>query len=222
MTKTPESAIRVLLVDDHQMVRVGLGHLLSKFASIRIAGYAASIAEAIREAESVQPDVIVLDIRLPDGAGYTACDPIRRKVPAVKFLVLTSYTDDVSIFESIAAGVNGFLLKDADSETLVDAIEQVHEGKSILAPAITDRVLNRIKTDREDSPEKRILLLSRQERRVLALVAEGKTNKEIGAALALSDKTVKNYLSNALDKLGVHRRTEAAAIYGRHITHEMK
>ena len=215
ITETP-TRVRVLLVDDHEMVRVGLTQLLTEYPRLEIVGEAGTVAEAIHQAGEVQPDVVIMDIRLPDGEGYQACDPIRAVVPNVRFLVLTSYTDDASVFESIAAGVNGYLLKEVHADELAEAVEQVHHGKSILAPAITDRVLYRIKSDQQDVPEKKILLLSRQERRVLELVAEGNTNKEIGVSLNLSDKTVKNYLSNVMDKLEVNRRTEAAAIFARY------
>lgn len=210
-----KKAITVLIVDDHEMVRLGLSQMLSTYPELSILGTAANAQEALEKSLELKPDVLLLDLRLPDREGYEVCRDVRAKLPFTRVLVLTSYTDDERVFESIAAGANGYVLKEIGSDELVETIVKVSEGKSILSPSITDRVLDRVKIRQEDSPEKRMLLLTRQEMRVLALVAEGKTNKEVGLELNLSDKTVKNYMSNVMEKLMVSRRTEAAAFFAR-------
>lgn len=211
----PKNPITVLIVDDHEMVRLGLSQMLSTYQELAVVGTASNAQEALDKSFELRPDVLLLDLRLPDKEGYEVCREVRAKLPNTRVLVLTSYTDDERVFESIAAGANGYVLKEIGSDELVETIVKISEGKSILSPSITDRVLDRVKVKQEDSPEKRMLLLTRQELRVLALVAEGKTNKEIGMELNLSDKTVKNYMSNVMEKLGVNRRTEAAAFFAR-------
>lgn len=211
----PKNPITVLIVDDHEMVRLGLSQMLSTYPELAVVGTASNAQEALDKSFELRPDVLLLDLRLPDKEGYEVCREVRAKLPHTRVLVLTSYTDDERVFESIAAGANGYVLKEIGSDELVETIVKVSEGKSILSPSITDRVLDRVKVKQEDSPEKRMLLLTRQELRVLALVAEGKTNKEIGLELNLSDKTVKNYMSNVMEKLVVNRRTEAAAFFAR-------
>jgi DNA-binding NarL/FixJ family response regulator len=206
--------IRVLLVEDHVITRVGLRTLLSGFPQIEVVGEAGGVASAVAEATRLQPDVTLLDIRLADGSGFDACRELQKLNLKTGVLVLTSYADDETIFESLAAGADGFLLKEIDGEALVNAIENVAAGRSILDPAVTRRVLSRLRlTGSGVESRSRMNLLSAQERRVLALVAQGKTNKEIAAEMGLSDKTVKNYLSNTLDKLKVNRRSQAAAMY---------
>ncbi len=211
----PKNPITVLIVDDHEMVRLGLSQMLSTYPELAVVGTASNAQEALDKSFELKPDVLLLDLRLPDKEGYEVCREVRSKLANTRVLVLTSYTDDERVFESIAAGANGYVLKEIGSDELVETIVKVSEGKSILSPSITDRVLDRVKVKQEDSPEKRMLLLTRQELRVLALVAEGKTNKEIGLELNLSDKTVKNYMSNVMEKLVVNRRTEAAAFFAR-------
>jgi DNA-binding NarL/FixJ family response regulator len=208
--------IRLLIVDDHKVVRLGLHTLLSRHAGIEVVGEAGTMAGAVQEAARLLPDVVLMDVRLPDGNGFEACRQIRRSLIETRVLFLTSFADEEIVLESIDAGGDGYLLKEIDEENLVRAVRSVAAGQSILDPAVTRRVLERVK-NADNSPAKdKLDTLSAQERRVLALVAEGKTNKEIGLALGLSDKTVKNYLSNMLDKLQLTRRSQAAAFYVQH------
>lgn len=203
-------SIRVLIVDDHEMVRAGLRTLLGRFASIEIVGDAGSVEIALKEAATLKPDVVLLDIRLGSESGFDVCTGLAKIDPAPRVLVLTSFADDEVIFQAIRAGVDGYVLKDINSEALVKGIETVAAGQSMLDPKIAARVLGRVRNPNASEP---LDSLSPQEKRVLALVAQGKTNKEIGVALGLSDKTVKNYFANVLDKLNVGRRSQAAAIY---------
>jgi len=208
--------IRVLVVDDHQVVRLGLRTLLSRHADIEVSGEAGTAALAVEEARRLQPDLVLMDVRLPDGKGYDACRQIHELVPDTRVLFLTSFADEQTVLESLDAGGDGYLLKEIDEGALVQAVRSVAQGQSILDPAITRRVLERARTPGLSSSQARWESLAPQERKVLALVADGKTNKEIGLALGLSDKTVKNYLSNALDKLSLSRRSQAAAFYVQH------
>lgn len=210
------SRIAVLLVDDHEVVRVGLRSLLARERGIKVVGEAGSAAEAVGQAARLQPDVVVMDVRLPDRSGVEACREIRAWSPKVQVIMLTSYADDEAIFASIMAGAAGYLLKQIRGMELVGAIETVAAGQSLLDPAVTRSVLNRMKRLASGPQPDEITALSSQERKVLALVAEGKTNKEIASALDLSDKTVKNYLSNIFAKLNLSRRAEAAAYFARH------
>ncbi len=207
--------ITVLLVDDHEVVRFGLRSLLSLEPAIEIVGEAGTAAEAIAEAGRRRPDVVVLDVRLPDGSGVAACREIRAESPGTYVIMLTSYADDEAVFASITAGASGYLLKQARGQELVRAIEAVASGRSLLDPAVTQKVLDRMKRLAAGSAPDDTARLSPQEQRVLALVAEGKTNKEIAAALGLSDKTVKNYLAHVFEKLKLSRRAEAAAFFAR-------
>lgn len=206
--------IRVLIVDDHEVVRIGLRTLLGRFPHIEVVGEAATAAAALAEIQRAAPDVILLDVRLPDKSGFDVSREVQKMTGETRVLILTSFADDNTVFEAIAAGADGYLLKEIDGEGLVKAIEKVAAGHSILDPAITGRVMGRVKNLAE--PASQIDILSAQERRVLALVAEGKTNKEIASDLGLSDKTVKNYLSNVLDKLHLSRRSQAAAFFVQH------
>ena len=220
MPKPADNLIRLLLVDDHEMVRIGLRTLFSKTKTIQVVGEAGTAADALAEAVRLTPDVVLMDLRLPDGSGVDACREVRAACAATKVLFLTSYSEDDAVLASVVAGASGYLLKEIGGEALIRAIESVAAGQSILDPAVTQRVLARmqslatqaakVKVKEEEEEEEQ---LSRQEQRVLALVAEGKTNKEIAVALELSDKTVKNYLSNIFQKLHVSRRTQAAAIF---------
>ncbi len=220
MPKPADNLIRLLLVDDHEMVRIGLRTLFSKTKTIQVVGEAGTAADALAEAVRLTPDVVLMDLRLPDGSGVDACREVRAACAATKVLFLTSYSEDDAVLASVVAGASGYLLKEIGGEALIRAIESVAAGQSILDPAVTQRVLARmqslatqaakVKVKEEEEEEEQ---LSRQEQRVLALVAEGKTNKEIAVALDLSDKTVKNYLSNIFQKLHVSRRTQAAAIF---------
>jgi two-component system, NarL family, response regulator DevR len=214
MTMTEQRQITVLLVEDHEVTRVGLRSLLSNFEQLKVVGEADDVAGAVARAAELKPDVVLLDIRLRNESGFDACREMQRLGLETGVLFLTSYADDEILFEALACGAKGYLLKEINSGSLVNAIENVAAGRSILDPAVTDRVLARLK----DAPapvgnDERLARLSPQEARVVALVAEGKTNREIGAAMGLSEKTVKNYLSNAMEKLHATRRAQVAALF---------
>src|SRR2546425_5306437 len=212
----PESkSIRLLIVDDHKVVRLGLHTLLSRHNGIEVIGEAGTSTAAVEQTTRLKPDVVLMDVRLPDGNGFEACRQIRKVQPDTRVLFLTSFADEEIVLESIDAGGDGYLLKEIDEENLVRAIRDVAAGKSILDPAVTRRVLERVKNPDTPSTNK-LDSLSPQERRVLALVAEGKTNKEIGGVLRLSGKTVKKYLSNILDKLQLTRRYPATTLFVQH------
>lgn len=210
---TARKMTRVLLVDDEQIVRMGLRAMLAQFPLIQIAGEAATVTDAVLEVDRLKPDLVLMDVRLGNGMPFDACRKIKAMPEGIRVLFLSSFAEDEAIFEAISAGADGFLLKDVMPQDLANAIYQVMEGRSILAPSVTHRIMGRIKAGNETPTPSGIEILSAQERRVLALVAEGKTNKEIGAAMGLSPKTVKNYLSNVLDKLALSRRSQAAAFY---------
>ena len=207
-----------MLVDDHEVVRLGLRALFDGSDSINVVGEAGTVAEAVSEAERVRPDVVLMDFRLPDGTGLDACREMRSAGTAMRILFLTSFSDDEVVFSAILAGAAGFLLKEIRQQPLIDAIEAVAKGESILDPKVTEQVLKRINALADKRTAQTKDELSPQERKVLALVVEGRSNKEIGIALDLSDKTVKNYLSNAFQKLNVRRRGEAAAVFSRRIS----
>ena len=212
--------LRLMLVDDHEVVRLGLSALFRQTSGIEVVAEAGSVADAVRGAAQHRPDVVLMDLRLPDGTGIDACRDILSAHPSIRVLFLTSHSDEDAVVSTILAGAAGYLLKEVGSQALISAIELVHGGQSILDPKVTRAVLHRLsmldggaagaKQSRKDA-------LAPQERRILALVVEGKTNKEIAQALGLSAKTVKNYLSNAFQKLHVGRRAHAAALYGRDI-----
>jgi two-component system response regulator DevR len=210
--------IRLLLVDDHEVVRAGLRMLLNKGTDIEIVGEAGTKSEAITETARLRPDVVLLDIRLPDGSGFEACRQIQTISSATRILFLTAFGDDETVFEGISAGADGYVLKEIDREKLIQAITNVAAGQSVIDPVLTGRVLNRLRSRAPGEPnnEDKLAILSNQERRIVAFVSEGKTNKQIAAEMGLSDKTVKNYLSNALDKLKLTRRAQAAAFFVQH------
>lgn len=211
MNPAARPVIRVVLIEDSEVVRTGLRTLLGTTGDIAVVGEAASVASGVAAAAQHQPNVILLDIRLPDGTGFDACRQILRQHPETRILILTSMADEPLVDEAIRAGAHGYLLKEVDGKGLVQAIREVAAGKSILDPAVTARVMQMVKLG--VSGRDPLDALSAQERRVLALIAEGCTNKEVGAKLGLTEKTVKNYLSTVFEKLHVSRRAEAAVIY---------
>jgi DNA-binding NarL/FixJ family response regulator len=205
-----DGPIRVMLVDDHEIVREGLRTLVGRHKEFIVAAEASTMAEAITAAARAKPDVIIMDVRLPDGSGVEACRAIREMRPETKVIMLTSYADDEALFASIVAGAAGYLLKQTRGQAVIDAITSVAQGRSLLDPDVTGKVLERVRRGREDE-DPAFASLTDQERKVLEHLAEGKTNRDIGEALFLSEKTVKNYVSRILDKLGLARRAEAAA-----------
>jgi two-component system, NarL family, response regulator DevR len=206
--------VRVFLVDDHEVVRRGVRELLEGQAGgeIEVVGEAGTAEEALGRIPAVSPDVAVLDVRLPDGDGVEVCREIRSRHPEVRCLMLTSFADDEALFDSIMAGASGYVLKQVRGGDLVDGVRRVAAGQSLLDPSVTARVLERLRRGPEDEAGVR---LTDQERRILDLLAEGLTNRQIGERLFLAEKTVKNYVSNLLMKLGMHRRTEAAVYAAR-------
>ena len=202
-------------MDDHDVVREGLRSLLRRAPDIEVVGEAATAAAALTEVARLQPDVVVLDVRLPDGSGVEVCREIRSARPETRVLMLTSYADDEALFASIMAGAAGYLLKETRAAALLDAIATAARGGSLLDPAMTQRVFERLRTA-SSGQEDPVGQLSEQEQRILSLIAKGKTNKEIAAEVYLSDKTVKHYVSNILSKLQLTRRSEAAAFWVRH------
>src|SRR6478672_4413371 len=201
--------IRVFLLDDHEIVRRGVRELLESNDDIEVVGEAATAADGLARIPSAQPDVAVLDMRLPDGNGVEVCREIRSREPQVQCLILTSYSDDEALFDSIMAGAAGYLLKQIKGTDLVDAVRRVAAGQSLLDPEVTNRVLERLRKGPEE--DERISRLTDQERKILDLIAQGLTNRQIAERMFLAEKTVKNYVSNVLAKLGMNRRTQAAA-----------
>ncbi len=202
--------IRVFLLDDHEVVRRGLRDLLEREGDIEVVGESGSAVEAEHRIPALRPDVAVLDGRLPDGSGIDVCRGVRAVDPSIRALILTSYEDDEALFAAIMAGAAGYVLKQIRGTDLVDAVRRVAAGQSLLDPALTARVLERIRKGPEQPDELRSL--TDQERRILELVAEGLTNREIAARMFLAEKTVKNYVSSLLAKLGLERRTQAAVL----------
>jgi DNA-binding NarL/FixJ family response regulator len=205
---------RVLICDDHEVVREGLRGLIGRQTGMSVVGEAGTVAESIDAAARAKPDVVIMDVRLPDGSGVEACRTIREARPETRVIMLTSYADDEALFASIIAGASGYLLKQTRGQAVVDAILAVAAGRSLLDPDVTGKVLERLRESRAEDPA--LASLTEQERKVVAGLAEGKTNREIGETLFLSEKTVKNYVSRILDKLGLSRRAEAAAYMAKH------
>ena len=205
--------IRVFLLDDHEIVRRGLRELLEAEGDIEVAGEAGTVEEALRRVAAVSPQVAILDVRLPDGNGVEACRDIRSSHPEVACLMLTSFADDEALFDAIMAGAAGYLLKQVRGADLVDSVRRVAAGQSLLDPSVTAKVLDRLRNP--PAEDEHLSRLTDQERRILDLLAEGLTNRQIGEQLYLAEKTVKNYVSNLLTKLGMHRRTEAAVYAAR-------
>jgi len=209
-----DSPTTVFLLDDHEVVRRGLRDLLEA-EGFEVVGEAGTATEAFGRIHALDPDVAVLDVRLPDGDGVTVCREVRSRHPRTACLMLTSFADDEALFEAIMAGASGYVLKQIRGTDLVDAIRKVAGGQSLLDPAVTSRVLERLR--RGPEVDARIAPLTEQERRILELMAEGLTNRGIGERLHLAEKTVKNYVTSVLSKMGMTRRTEAAVYAVRHL-----
>jgi two-component system, NarL family, response regulator DevR len=205
-----------MLVDDHEVVRNGLKAMLQAQPDISVVAEAGSVSEAVQQAAAVRPDVVVMDVRLTDGSGIEATREIRAQRPETKVLMLTSFADDEALFASIMAGASGYVLKQIRGGELVRGIRTVGSGQSLLDPSVTAAVLDRLRKGKHLMRDEKLARLSAQEERILQLVAEGHTNKQIGDRLRLAEKTVKNYVSTILSKLEVARRAEAAAYLARH------
>ncbi len=203
-----ERLTRVFLLDDHEIVRRGVRDLLESSGRIEVVGEAGTVAEALSRIPPTKPDVAVLDVRLPDGDGVSVCREIRSRHPEIQCVMLTSFSDDEALFQAIMAGSSGYLLKQIKGTDIVDAVQRVAQGQSLLDPEVTARVLDRLRTP--PAEDARLASLTDQEKRVLTLIAEGLTNRQIGERMYLAEKTVKNYVSNLLTKLGMERRTQAA------------
>jgi DNA-binding NarL/FixJ family response regulator len=204
-------AITVFLLDDHEVVRVGLRQLLESEPGIEVVGEAGTAAQAVARVPALRPDVAVLDVRLPDGDGVTVCRDVRSATdPPPACLMLTSFSDDEALFEAIMAGASGYLLKQIEGNRLIEAVQRLAAGESLLDPALTAAVLDRLRRGAEEAEDPRYASLSPQEKRILEYVAQGMTNREIAHTMYLAEKTVKNYVSALLRKLGMQRRTEAA------------
>ncbi|WP_280719658.1 response regulator transcription factor [Kitasatospora sp. MAP5-34] len=212
---TGNGRIRVFLLDDHEVVRRGVHDLLSMDGDIEVVGEAGTAAEALIRIPAVSPDVAVLDVRLPDGNGVEVCREVRSQQPGIKCLMLTSFSDDEALFDAIMAGASGYVLKAIRGTDLLSAVRDVAAGKSLLDPVATSRVLARLR-DGGEKEDERLAQLTKQERRILDLIGEGMTNRQIGNELHLAEKTVKNYVSSLLAKMGMERRTQAAAYVARH------
>lgn len=202
--------IRVFLLDDHEVVRRGLRDLLESEDDIEVVGEAGTVAEGIARIPALRPDVAVLDGRLPDGSGIDVCRDVRSIDPTIRALILTSYDDDEALFAAILAGASGYVLKQITGNDLVDGVRRVAAGQSLLDPMLTARVLERVRSGPPEREE--LAALTDQERHVLELIAEGMTNRQIGEKMFLAEKTVKNYVSSILSKLGLERRTQAAVL----------
>ncbi|MFB6775622.1 MULTISPECIES: response regulator [unclassified Streptomyces] len=209
-----DGKIRVFLLDDHEVVRRGVHDLLSGESDIEVVGEAGTVADAAARIMATRPDVAVLDVRLPDGSGVEVCRDIRSRDESVRCLMLTSFADDEALFDAIMAGASGYVLKDIRGAELLSAVRGVAAGKSLLDPAATARVLERLR-DGGAKPDDRLARLTDQERRILELIGEGMTNRAIGERLNLAEKTIKNYVSSLLAKLGMQRRSQAAAFVAR-------
>jgi DNA-binding NarL/FixJ family response regulator len=205
--------IRVFLLDDHEIVRRGVRELLEAEGDIEIVGEAGTAEEAVGRIPATSPDVAVLDVRLPDGSGVEVCRDVRSARPEVACIMLTSFADDEALFDAIMAGAAGYVLKQVRGGDLVDAIRRVAAGQSLLDPAVTAKVLDRLRKGVDE--DERLRDLTDQERRILTLLADGKTNRQIAEDMFLAEKTVKNYVSNLLAKMGMSRRTEAAVYAAR-------
>jgi two-component system response regulator DevR len=210
--------IRVFLLDDHEVVRRGLRALLESDGDIEVVGESGLAVEAAARIPALRPDVAVLDARLPDGSGIEVCRTVRAVDPHIKALILTSYGDDEALFAAIMAGAAGYVLKEIAGQDLIGAVRQVAAGNSLIDPALTARVLERVRNGPGTAPE--LADLTEQELKLLALIAEGLTNRQIGERMFLAEKTVKNYVSSILSKLGLERRTQAAVLASKLLAHD--
>jgi len=210
-----DAQLRVMLVDDHEVVREGLRALLNRRSGMSVVAEAGTVAQAIEVALKEKPDVIVMDVRLPDGTGVEACREIRAELPETRMIMLTSYADEEAVMASILAGASAYLLKQTRGQQLADAVEAVARGESLLDPQVAMRVLDQVRSMSAGHGGDKQSQLNENEHKILKLIAEGKTNREIAAEIYLSDKTVKNYVSSILSKLNLRRRSEAAAYIAR-------
>jgi len=209
-------AIRVFLLDDHEIVRRGVRDLLETEPDLEVVGEAGTVAQALDRIPITNPDVAVLDVQLPDGSGVEVCREVRSARPELACLMLTSYADDEAMFEAIMAGASGYILKDVRSAHIIESVRRVAAGESLLDPALTARLVDRLR--RGPDEDERLRDLTPQERKILGLLADGLTNRQIAAEMFLAEKTVKNYVSNLLAKMGMSRRTEAA-VYAARLEH---
>ncbi len=207
---------RIVLVDDHEVVRLGLKSLLDRHPQFEVVGEAGSAREAVEQVAALKPEVVLMDIRLPGTSGIEACEEIVNKFPGTRVIMLTSYADDEMLFSAIRAGASGYLLKQIGSDDLVKALEAVSRGEALLDPAVTQRVFQEVRRAVKEEEASAFAHLSQQEKHVLLLVSEGKTNREIAKSLFLGEGTVRNYVSSILSKLGVNNRAEAAAYAVQH------
>jgi DNA-binding NarL/FixJ family response regulator len=212
----PARRLRMLVVDDHEVVRQGLVSLLDRRSGFEVVAQAGSVAESIAQAARFEPDLVIMDVRLPDGSGIEACREIRAARPETRVIMLTSFPDEEAVLSAIIAGASGYLLKQIRGRELVSALEAVGRGESLLDPAVTEKVLERVRRMASGGASDELAELTAQERKILLLVADGMTNKEIASDVFLSDKTVKNYVSSILSKLNLQRRTQAAAFVAKH------
>ncbi len=208
--------LRVMIVDDHEVVREGIRSLLNRRPNLTVVAEAGNVAQSIEMALAEKPNVVVMDVRLPDGSGVEACREIREKLPETRMIMLTSYADDEAVMASIMAGASAYLLKQTRGQQLAEAVEAVAKGESLLDPQVTRRILDQMRDMANGGgPQDKQNQLTENENKILKLIAEGKTNREIAAEIYLSDKTVKNYVSSILSKLNLRRRSEAAAYIAR-------
>ncbi|RIK10569.1 MAG: DNA-binding response regulator [Acidobacteria bacterium] len=207
--------IRILLVDDHEVVLRGISSMLATEDDFEVVGEAGTADEAIRQAAKLRPNVVIMDVRLPDKSGIEACRQIRADQPETRVLMLTSHADDDALFASIMAGADGYVLKQIRGGDLVGSIRKIDAGESLLDPSLTSRIMRRLRGEDKSDDEKLLEMLTGQERKILALIADGKTNRQIAEEIFLAEKTVKNYVSSMLSKLGMARRSEAAAFAAR-------
>src|SRR6187401_1573793 len=212
----PAKPLRLVVVDDHEVVRQGLVAVLDRRPNFQVVAEAGTVEESLEQARRFKPDIVVMDVRLPDGSGVEACRDIRAELPGTRVVMLTSFPDDDAVLSAIVAGASGYLLKQVRARDLVAALEAVGRGESLLDPAVTEKVLERIRRIATGTYTDELAQLTSQEQKILLLVAEGKTNKEIAADVFLSDKTVKNYVSSILSKLNLERRAQAAAFVAKH------